>query len=1072
MRDPGQRHWDLNGSAPRSDDGRMITPTTIIPYMLSDADFRVRFLAASSTAKLFELCAELGLSEDALFNDIRDNTITNVVETERMLTQILCNANMVIMAGSRRRAPYQLLVRISGQSPELAEVAIVTLQGVATRLGFKSLAQLYMYYARYFTWSDLRNAQTKPASEIAERLPYRACGFDTLRDARLADFGRTASWILQYNEANDAFLTMCEVIGRSPQEVRRDCFAESCALAIVLGQTDVAQVADRLSEFAYGAGAVDVHQQEQLFDSALDEIVAETFSLVWSREWPTGSPAFLQHDPIAGAAFSDLLKLDEPYISHAEPPPPHFPPEQIIAAAEWLETQRKVFNTSAIVFSIMQRLLSAVSDAVFVSDRCRRLLALTMALALAHRTTRDLTIQAFLIDVLTSILAEGDVVSLAAPMLESSFAVALQLVAKSKPGAAASRRLCEQLLNAARACESLRGVVLDAREETAVQRLYAALEAGVQKLTLFGEATVAEAALLWPRPTFSLASISIDQICQALASSFAPIDKFPIATKLLAHPQYPELLRRPDRRRVAWHLMQAVRPDGLPSSEDSLTFARIVYDLAGEYESPSVGDPECTKIETLGVAKPDNMDGARKLIVGLVLDQLRNDDRRTADLAFQAARLVFGIDGTAALFADDAKDNEGIGNLVTKLAWPALQRPDRQRGPGPRTLNELESHDWVRMSADIDPWSKSLAELLADVLAAKDPLFGQVVPIARASASFARAILPPLCHSLLLSGAVTDDGVPTAALSSYFQRLLGYADAAVESVGLVVDVIVNLRKHARPEIRSSQPSRFDTWLSIPWINVAQGAIKTGRHLTALLCLDLAHEYDRLFAVNAQGHPYSRARDDKAQQLLYAIYENIDEPDGFYGRQSSDVREALLRRYRHEGNWDGAFRAWGARHEAQVYHPDRRDSAATGGVVAALASFGFNRLALDVWQPARLSGSLAEKDIASDLPYELAWRTDVWDLPVERAATSTSSATLYTALKACRTSRSADAARTLTIDALTSEVQKFGRVCLDYPKPDPNTTSTLLALREAVDFGTITAESGLVAKMAGVPEQTR
>jgi hypothetical protein len=33
----------------------------------------------------------------------------------------------------------------SGQSPELAEVAIVTLQGVATRLGFKSLAQLYLY---------------------------------------------------------------------------------------------------------------------------------------------------------------------------------------------------------------------------------------------------------------------------------------------------------------------------------------------------------------------------------------------------------------------------------------------------------------------------------------------------------------------------------------------------------------------------------------------------------------------------------------------------------------------------------------------------------------------------------------------------------------------------------------------------------------------------------------------------------------------------------------------------------------------------------------------------------------
>ncbi|GAA5876129.1 hypothetical protein JCM3774_003506 [Rhodotorula dairenensis] len=1065
LRDPGQRHWDLNGSAPRSEDGHMITPTSIIPFMLSDVDFRVRFLAASSTPKLFELCAELGLSEDTLFGDIRDNTATNVAETERMLTQILCNANMIIAAGSRRRAPYQLLVRISGQSPELAEVAVATLHGVAERLGFKSLAQLYLYYARYLAWSDLRSQQ----SNIAERLPYRACGFDTLRDARVADFRRTASWILQYTDvnANDAFLTICEVIGRLPQEVRRDCFAESCALAIVVPNP---QRTDRLSEFAYEAGAIDVVQQAQLFDSALDEIVAEILSLSWARKWPTGAPVFFQQDPKAGAAFADLLQLSEPYTSHAEPPPPHFPPDQVIAAAEWLDAQRNVFSTSAVVFCVVQRLLSAASDAVFVSERSRRLLALAVALSLAHRTTRDATIQAFLIDGLIGILAEGDVVTLAAPMLESSILVALKLAMQSKPGAAAPRRLCEQLIRAARACESLRDVALDARDGVAVQHLYAALEAGVQKLTLFGEATVAEAALLWPRQTFALSSISIGQICDTLASSFAPIDKFPIAAQLLAHPQYQELLRRPDRHRVAWYLMQAVRPDRSPGSEDSLAFARIMYDLAGEYESPSVGDPECARTEALGVARPDNLDGARKLVVGSVLDQLRNEDRNVADAAFHAARLALGIDGTAALFAD-ATDDDGRNNLVTKLAWPALQRADRQRRPAPRTLAELDSHEWVRMCGDTDSWSRSFSELLADVLAMKDALFAQVVPIVRASASFARTILPVLCHSLLLHGAIANDGVPTAALSSYFQRLLGHADAAAESVGLVVDIIMNLRKHARPEIRASQPSRFDTWLSIPWVNVAQGAIKTDRHLTALLCLDLAHEYDRLFAANSQGLPYSRTQDEKAQQLLYAIYENIDEPDGFYGRQSSDVREALLRRYRHEGNWDGAFKTWGARHEAQVYHPDQRDSAATGGVVAALASFGFNRLALDVWQPARLSESLADKDVETELPYELAWRTDVWDLPIDRAATSSSNATLYTALKACRTSRSVDAARSVAIDALTFEVRKFGRVCLDYPNPDSNAASTLLALREAVDFLTVTASSDLTCRLASVPEQT-
>ncbi|GAA5987268.1 hypothetical protein JCM10908_001886 [Rhodotorula pacifica] len=1069
--DPSQRHWDLNGSAPRSEEGRMITPTTIIPFMLSDSDFRVRFLATSSVARLFELCAQLGLAEATLFDDIRANGATNVVETERMLTQILCNANMIIAAGSRRRAPYQLLVRISGQSPELAEVAVATLQGVAERLGFKSLAQLYLHYARYFTWADIRTSQEESTADLAQRLPYRACGFDTLRDARLADFRRTASWILQYNEHNDAFLTMCEVIGRTPQEVRLECFAETCALAIVLQPTDGARLADRLSEFAYGAGAADAYQQEQLFDSALDEIVTEIFSLLWWGEWPAGSPSFLQHDPKAGAAFSDLLQLSEPYILRAEPPPPHFPPEQVVSAVEWLDAQRKVLSTNAVLFAVVHRLLNAASDAVFVSERCRRLLALAVAIALAHRTMRDETIQAFLIDGLTSVLAQGGAVSLAAPMLQSSIAISLQLVTqRSKPGSAAPRRLCEQLIRAAEACESLRDIAHDEHEAVAAQRLYAALEGGVQKLTLFGEATVAEAALLWPRRTFTLASISIDQICQALASSFVPIDKFPIASQLLAHPQYQDLLRRPDRQRIAWHLMQAVRPDRSPRPEDSLAFARIVYDLAGEYQAPSVGDAECARTEAQGVANPDNLDGVRKLVVNLVLVQLRDEDRQVADIAFRAARLVLGIDGTAALFAGAAVD-DASEDLVTKLASPALQRPDRRRRPNARSLTELESHEWVRMSADTDKWSQRFSELLADVLAVKDPLFGQIVPLIQASAAFARATLPALSHAVLLSGALGDDGEPTAALTSYFQRLLGFADAAVASVGLVVDIIVNLRKHARPEIRASQPSRFDTWLSIPWVNVAQGAIKTGRHLTALLCLDLAHEYDRLFAMTNQGQPYSRAQDDKAQQLLYAIYESIDEPDGFYGRQSSNVREALLRRYHHEGNWDGAFKTWGARHEAQVYHPDRRDSAATGGVVAAMASFGFNRLALDVWQPARLSGGLVDKDVASELPYELGWRTDVWDLPVDRTTATSSSATLYSALRACRTSRSIDAARTISIDALTSEVQKLGRVSLDYPTPDPGAMSTLLALRETVEFGTIATGSSIDPSFAKVPEQT-
>jgi hypothetical protein len=113
----------------------------------------VRFLAASSTAKLFELCAELGLSEDALLSADADEQLIRrsppapghddhigVAEYLRQHALRLDDVRDRVVADIVE-APYQLLVRISGQSPELAEVAIVTLQGVATRLGFKRVSK-------------------------------------------------------------------------------------------------------------------------------------------------------------------------------------------------------------------------------------------------------------------------------------------------------------------------------------------------------------------------------------------------------------------------------------------------------------------------------------------------------------------------------------------------------------------------------------------------------------------------------------------------------------------------------------------------------------------------------------------------------------------------------------------------------------------------------------------------------------------------------------------------------------------------------------------------------------------
>ncbi|BGP56412.1 Serine/threonine-protein kinase tel1 [Rhodotorula sphaerocarpa] len=1067
--DPSQRNWDLHGSAPRSEDTRIITPTTIIPFMLTDADFRVRFLATSSVAKLFELCTVLGLSEDTLFNDIRANMALNVSESELVLTQTLCNANMIIAAGSRRRAPYQLLVRLSAES-DLGEVTIATLKGVAERLGFPSLRELYLYYARYLTWFDVRAAQTNPSADLAQRLPYRACGFDTLRDARTADVKRTASWLLQYDEAVEAFFTVCEVIGRTPEEVALDCFGETAALALVMGQPATSRLADRVSQLAHGARARDADQQERLLNSALDEIVAEILLLAWSGTWSPGAPACLKDDSRAAKVFAELTQLPEALVVSTEPPPPHFPPEQVVAAARWLDQSRHVFSTPAIVLCVVQRLLTAVLRAPFVSERYRRLLALALALALGHRSLADADILSLLADGLLTCLPDGDCTALVAPMLAWTIDALLRSVCRSRPGTTASHRLCEQLGQAAPACQAAQRLAREERDRAALDGLSRVLEDSVQKMLEFGESSVAEVVLLWPKELPALASISIDNLYRALTSNFSPADKFTVVSRLVGHPQYQDVLRRPDRGRLVWHLMRSIRSDRSNKDEDCLAFARLLYDLGGEYEAPVVGDPEYRDVETAGVARPETLEGVKKLVLERVAQTISCRDSRSGDAAFHAARLLLSTDDASTLL-DGSADACAHTDLLSKLAWPSLRRGDRLRRPSGRSLDELKSNDWLIVTGDADKWAQAFGELVADSLAERDLFFGQLAILIQQSPAFAREACPVLCHAALLTGAATDSDDHAAALSTYFARLLASPIAAVETVGIVVETVMNLRKYAHPDIHAAQPSRFDNWFRLPWLLVAKAASRTGLDHAALLCLELAHEYDHLFASDAPGRASSKDDDEAAQDLLYTIYERIDESDGFYGRESPDVREALVRRYCHEHNWEGAFRTYGAQHESRSFGPElgMRGSPATGGVVEALSSFGFNRLALDIWQPARLSGQLTDSGVDAELPYELAWRTDVWDLPIERGSESSPSAALYAALRAHRVSRSPATAHDTALQLLSSQVANLGRVSLESPTPDRRTLSTILALREVVQADTASASEGELEALSQIPK---
>ncbi|BGP25635.1 hypothetical protein Rt10032_c06g2946 [Rhodotorula toruloides] len=1083
--DQAQEHWDFRGSAPRSEDGHIISPTSIIPFMLSDADFRVRFRATTSTAELFNVCTALGVPVNDLFEDIRDNTMPDVSQLEQTLTQLLSSANLVVAAGSRRRSPYHLILELAGGASETTAIALATLDGVAKRIGVGSPADLYLAFARYIAWKAVRDAGNQPTAEIAHRLPYRACGFPTLRDARKADFVKTASWLIQFGDPPEAFLTLCEILKRSPQEGRLDCFADSAALAICrfharkaedesLVYAELEQLLARLAE---GAGASDAYQQGELLASTIDELVSEILAQTFEERWATDEPlSAVGNDKRASALFAELLRLPEPLALQVETASPHWRTRVTVPACLWVDSHHRVFSTPSTVFSIVQNLLSRVHKAPFVSEKRRHLLNLALALALSHSCVKRPAILAAIVDGLAGLLAGTDTLVLVGPMLRWAVNSSLEATTKSE-GPAFRPRLCEQLVRVAHVASAMRAELVDPQLVVIAQDLSKTLDQGIRHLSKVGGTHITEAALLWPHEVFAYAAISPPAALDAIASSFAPFDKFDTIATVRRLPQYEALANSAAGPRLAWHFMHSLKPDTGLKPTDGLAFAEYLFDVGGDPERPAVDDQAIAYAELENVAVPDNDRGIKKLIVERLLDILHGaTDRKLADAALTSARLALSIPDVVALCASSDSVKQQTAIVVQIISNPALARMRRTRTREARSLVELGADEWIRKSRRPDEWVTSFAELLADIRAECDEFYAQLVPLIRFSATFSAQVVPSLVHSLLLQSAISGDEESEKQLSAYIERLLSSASTSRATVRLVVDTAIHLRKHGHPNLQATSRSRCDTWLKVPWLLLAEGAVKIGSWYTALLFLELAHEYDRLFVRNAKSQPFDQRLDDRAQVLLYEIYAGIDEPDGFYGRESPDTREALLRRYRHEGQWAEAFKVYGARHEAQSHHFGTRDPAATAGVVAALASFGFNRLALSLYQPARLNGSIGESDVAAGLPYDLGWRTDVWDLPVEDRAVGTSSVSLYNALRTARTGRDPEATQSSAVSALVEEVAKLGVVSLDLPQPSGSTLSTILALREVVRLSSVgeadSLSEELVNSLVTVPKKLR
>lgn len=177
--------------------------------------------------------------------------------------------------------------------------------------------------------------------------------------------------------------------------------------------------------------------------------------------------------------------------------------------------------------------------------------------------------------------------------------------------------------------------------------------------------------------------------------------------------------------------------------------------------------------------------------------------------------------------------------------------------------------------------------------------------------------------------------------------------------------------------------------------------------------------------------------------MYQIYSNVEDPDGFYGVQTRDIKGALSKRLQHEKLSLRAFGLHGAVFETSGARSTGQDSIIP--MMTTLHDMGFNRLSSSIHKSSRVDQSETRHD--DPLLLDLAWRIGDWELPVPEQVTKTSRGSFYACLRSVHRQRDREASRVLVEQAVRSEIGRMGELGLEQMAQIKESATNLVCLRE-------------------------
>ncbi|RCI09191.1 hypothetical protein L249_1461 [Ophiocordyceps polyrhachis-furcata BCC 54312] len=985
---------------------------TSLLYILESGRMKVKCFIGERIASIFELFI-LQL-HDEVFVDVLNSLPTDAGDAAGIAYRLLVLSRLACRWPTLLRRCIYHIFETPGKISHATDYATSCMADIADKLRLSSPKKLFDLFSRQLLYTWMEN-------DLLKDIPFSIFGFDDLKSLlSLAQADAVGLAMMRGQENVGADLA--QILGSSTKELLRSNF--TTALSYCMIYADVSRIPGPIERIETILGS---RAYAEVVSANFVDIVALCFNLIDQDSSP--EKAFLRYPELAYAA--DSLKAIK-NIAHS---PADLPPNQqptfkakfvihnILKLCQKIKLQIRNLWTPALVMSVTRRLFNTVHPALGSLHACSVLRKVRLVLCLAGPVAWETYCLEMLLNSVRSFMVNSE-------CADDALGMTQYLLVQ---GSRYLRQVPSFLAGFALSTLASLRVFLESSQSSTTQE--SQFKATMDKARQFHEffrkylADYTSSAFRSDIHATSFKSITHSAgLIRSSGNAEKGMPESKLLLDILQDGATGQGLLDESSRKLALGLLCGdftiatdIASDIIESDEDAVSYAGVVWrsceaqKLSSSYlawagrvvgrsflASGYIPDGVLreSRLSQYKEMAPPGLNGSEMGILCLLQQLASNQDSVVVGLSEVTLRTVV----SQALLKEDEELLAACQTTLSHALFLASQWGAYRSPPSDALETSISADAWTEDVAS-EQWLSRLSVCLARsvpesiLLSALPPSLGELKDLAEKS-------LPFVVH-LVLYFQLRQPTAKRQLSAAIKEWLSSKARGARNNLKLLINVILYLRTQEYP--REASIDDRSQWLDIDYASAAEAAARCGMFNTALLFAELAASESTRASRRS-----SQVRQLDINNTLLTIFENIDDPDAYYGLPEDASLANVLARVEHEREGSKCLAFRGAQYDSHLRLRSMQAEADGQALVGALGTLGLSGLSnslLQTQQELGFSGS------AMETTFRTARRLEMWNLPVP-STSEHHSVTVYKAYQSIQQAIDLSAARSAVYDGLS------------------------------------------------------